>query len=62
MTQNKKSFSHIFDFCFSVTSEDPNYENVLPEDIRKAILDRLRMVDDDELLEVCGFVDTDEYN
>jgi len=62
MTQNKKHFSHIFDFCFSVNSEDPDYENISAKEIRKAILDRVRMVNDDEILELCGLVDTDEYN
>jgi len=53
-----ESYSHIFDFCFLVTCKDSNPKNISAKKIRSALLERVNMLDDNELLEACGILET----
>jgi hypothetical protein len=51
-------YFHVFDLRASVASPDPSGEDVTAEDLRQAFLHRIRDVDDFEMLEACGYVES----
>lgn len=53
-------FTHTFDFCFAVKSEEAAPDMVSPDELRKGIKERLDRISDEELIEACGDVDTVE--
>jgi hypothetical protein len=54
--------THIFDFCFSVTTDSDNWEKVSPEQLRLSLINRMADLPVDEYGEACGHVDTIEEN
>jgi hypothetical protein len=52
--------THIFDFCFSVTTDTEDWEKVSSEELRLGLMDRLADLPTDEYGEACGHVDTVE--
>jgi hypothetical protein len=50
--------THIFDFCFSVTTDTEDWEKVSSEELRLGLMDRLADLPADEYGEACGYVDT----
>jgi hypothetical protein len=44
-----------FDFCFSVKSKK-NWEDLTGEELKQALLDRIKSLDINEYREACGFV------
>ena len=51
---------HTFDICACVKTEN-DWDSVTPGEFRKALLDRINSLDDSEILEAVGHVDSD-YN
>jgi len=55
-------FPHIFDFYFLVTSKNSNQENLSAKKIRNALLEKINMLKDNELVEAYGLVETEKYS
>jgi len=54
--------THVFDFCFSVTTGSDDWEKVSPEQLRLSLINRVASLPVDEYEEACGYVDTIEEN
>jgi hypothetical protein len=52
--------THIFDFCFSVTTDNEDWEKVSPEQLRLSLISRVANLPMDEYGEACGYVDSTE--
>ena len=52
--------THIFDFCFSVTTDSDDWEKVSPEQLRLSLINRAANLRVDEYGEACGYVDSTE--
>lgn len=49
--------THTFDFCFNVKS-NKNSDDLTGEELKHALLERIRSMNTDEFVEACGIVDT----
>lgn len=47
-------YDHAFTLAFSLCSRDPSGLEIEPAEIRQAIIERLALLSDDELLEAIG--------
>jgi len=56
----QKKYLHDFDFVASVTTECENFHDIPPEDLRDAMLNRIRSLRSQELSEAFGHVQTTE--
>ena len=54
------TFNHAYDFAFEVISQTENGEDVTPEMLRQACIERIKTISDREILEACGLFDTFE--
>jgi len=54
--------THIFDFCFSVTTDSDDWEKVSSEELRLGLIKRVADLRVDEYGEACGYVDSTEEN
>ena len=54
--------THVFDFCFSVTTDSDDWEKVSSEELRLSLINRAADLRVDEYGEACGYVDTIEEN
>ena len=54
--------THVFDFCFSVTTDSDDWEKVSPEQLRLSLINRVAYLQVDEYGEACGYVDSTEEN
>jgi hypothetical protein len=54
--------THIFDLCFSVTTDSDNWEKVSGDELRLGVIKRVSNMRVDEYGEACGHVDTIEEN
>jgi len=52
-------FEHIFDFCFSVKTDEANPDNISGKVLRDQLCRRIFSIDDNEMQEACGHVDTE---
>ena len=52
--------THVFDFCFSVTTDSEDWEKVSPEQLRLSLINRVAYLRMDEYGEACGYVDSTE--
>jgi len=52
--------THVFDFCFSVTTDNEDWEKVSSEQLRLSLINRVADLRVDEYGEACGHVDTIE--
>lgn len=53
-------YNHAYDFAFEVVANDPEAEDVTPEMIRAALLERVNRLSDDDLMHACNCFDTYE--
>ena len=54
-----KTYNHAYDIAFSLENQDPNGEATADE-LRQALINRIKSLDDIELMESCGLFDTYE--
>jgi len=52
--------THIFDFCFSVTTDSEDWEKVSSEQLRLSLISRVADLPVNEYGEACGYVDSTE--
>ena len=55
-------YNHAYDFWFEVISDREDAADVTPEMIRKACIERIKRIDDQEVLEACNCSDTMELS
>jgi len=54
------TFSHAYDFAFELTSNCEEATDVTPDMIRTALIKRATEIDDNEIMEACGWFDSFE--
>ena len=47
-------YNHLFSIAFSVVSEDADANDVTDEMLREALRDRLRCIDEDDMVNACN--------
>ena len=51
-------YNHAYDFAFEVISNHEEAEDVTPQMIRSALLERANRISDEEIVQACGRYDT----
>jgi|AACY02.16.fsa_nt_gi hypothetical protein len=59
-TQTERNYSVMYDFAFELPAAKPDGSDLTGAELRAALIKRLRAMDDTEITEACGVVDSVE--